>query len=812
MKKDKNLTYVDFSQPEAAVSAAANPRPVKSGKPPNRNGHLTPAQKTKSVMAVIGTTFLTIFLIAVITFCIVAVALTVYIMQFAENSFDIDLKAVELSFSSFIKGYDKEAGEWVELKQISGDENRVWVDIDDMPQYLIDAIVSSEDHRYFEHDGVDWYRTGGVVVNAMLKGTSEGGSTITQQLVRDVTNDDKINIGRKLREIFRALSLEQKYTKLDILESYLNRIGFGGSSCGVGSAAWYYFGKNVSELTIAESALLAGVIPSPHNYNPYNNAFNAKERQIHVLKECMYAYGYITTAEYEEALAEQVHFRRPIAGDDFGYIDERYNEVYGLQDDALGEEDLYYEDTSWEELRTDLPYKWNGDYEVTQNWYVDAGIWQVATHLAEQRGVSYETALDLIRTGGYTIYLNMDMEIQKKLEEKARDPYTFLSAYNQNAQKTELLQGAFVIMGYDGRVLALAGGIGEKEGDNCFNRATQAKRAIGSTVKPLSVYGPAIDMDILTYSTMTKDISGERKDPNDPNNPDKVEFWPYNYEETVPGTGVYWPTWYAVQKSTNTIAVRTLQKVGFQASFSMLTEKLGITTLDSRWDMNWSPLALGAFTDGVRLYELAAAYQIFGNGGVYYEPYLYEKVVDHNGKVVLEQNLVGTRAIEKDSAWVVNRMMKKVIDDPYGSGQHAKIDNNEIIGKTGTSNDMKNLLFCGLTPEYVAVYRIGYDDGSKEIAPFGSGWLRLASAWRNIMVEICDQTTSKKFTPDSTVVELNYCKETGLLATSKCPSTEIGYFKATNLPKSCDAAEHDGSGSLYWQTHGDPPGFRPQYN
>ncbi|MCL2076891.1 MAG: penicillin-binding protein [Oscillospiraceae bacterium] len=806
MKNDKNITYVDLNNPKSAPVTPSGGKPqAKNGKPPQAqskaSGKLTAPQKTKSALAVVGTTFLSIFLIAVITVCIVAVALTVYVMQFAENSFDIDLKEAELSLTSAIRAYDPNEGEWVEVKRLHGDVMRFWVDIDDIPQHLVDAVVANEDNRFFEHEGVDWYATTGVMVHALMGGDVRGGSTITQQLVKNVTGDDRVSVGRKLREIFRAIGLEHKYTKIDILESYLNRVSFGGNSSGVGSAAWYYFDKDVGELTIAEAALMAAVLPSPHFYNPYNNPELARDRQEVALQQ-MYYYGFITSDEYDAALAEQIHFRRPIAGDYFGYVDERYNEYAGLLDEDQDDANLYYEDTPWDELRTDIPYKWNGDYEVTQNWYVDAAIWQVATHLAEQRGVSYERALDIIRSGGFTIDLNVDVAMQAKLEEKFLDPYTALSFYDQNAQRADLIQGAFVIMDYNGRILALVGGFGEKEGDDVFNRATQAVRSIGSTIKPISVYAPAIDMNIITYSTMQRDAAGYTPDENDPS---KDVLWPANYNERPGGTMNYYPTWYAIQQSTNTIAVRTLQRIGINTAYTMMEDKLGFTTLVPS-DRDWSPLALGALTEGARLHELTAAFAIFGNGGVYYEPYLYEKVVDHNGRIILEQNLTGTQAIEKDSSWVVNRMLKKVVDDPSGTGRYAQVPNIEVVGKTGTSNDMQNIVFAALTPEYVASYRFGFDHSRALRSAGADGWRSPARVCGDVLAYVSDTSIPKSFTPEPTVLERRYCRETGLLATPNCPSTEIGYYRASNLPNACTSA-HDGT---YWATHGDSA--RPRYD
>ena len=778
---------------------------------------MTVPQKIGKCFSVLGTTILSLFLILIITLCIVATALTVYIMQFAENSFDVDLTDVELSYSSFIYAEDKE-GQDVLLKQISGEMSRVWVDIEDIPQHVLDAFVAVEDQRFFEHDGVDWKRTLSVTVKAIFSSGTDGGSTITQQLVRDITQDKETTVGRKLREIFRALALENKYTKFDILESYLNRISFGRIAYGIGSAAYFYFDKEVSELTIAEAAILAGVVRSPSNYNPYSNLRQSKIRQEYALS-CMYEQGYITTDEYESALAEKVRFRIPVKGTYYGYEDERYNEYYGILDGDKDDENLYYENVSWDEIlgaESSLAYKWNGDYNVTQNWYVDAAIDQIVTDLAAKLGITYSEAWDEFRSGGYSAYLNMDIEMQDKLTEKFLDPYLCLTAYDASlpSDSKNLLQAGFVIMDYRGNVKALAGGIGEKPGDNCFNRATQAVSAIGSTIKPIGNYSLAIDMNLITYSTFLKDSSG-RIDATYIGNSKydagsgfdeetNTVRWPHNYEEAGFGTGNYYPAWYAVQKSTNTIAARVMQMVGLTNSYNHLVNKLGFSHLDSTNDIAYAPLATGALTNGATLMELTAAYQVIGNGGMYYKPYLYSKVLDSKGNIVLEQDTNGKRAIGEDSAWITNRMMLKVIQDEYGTGKYAKLGNVEVVGKTGTANDWSNLLFAGLCPDYVACYRIAYDD-NHEINRSTSGYRTLAKVWHDVMVDMVDTETEKSFTPDSSTLVLNYCTETGLLATSQCPQTTVGYYRESNIPPSCDS-DHSGN---YWAEHDEeePPLF-----
>lgn len=767
---------------------------------------LTTWQKVRKVLSVIFTMLTGMFMVLVITSCIVATTLTVYILQFSDSTYEINLRDVELSYSSFLYAYDSE-GEPVLRKTLNTDENRVWVDIEEIPQHVIDAFIANEDKRFFEHEGVDWTRTMKVTLKAFFSGGTEGGSTITQQLVRDITQDKDVNFGRKLREIFRAMELERKYTKMDILESYLNRISFGGTSYGIGSAASHYFNKDVSELTVAEAAILSGLIRSPSNYNPYTDLYKAKERQVYVL-DAMYKQGLISTQEFEDAVNEQVKFRLPVKGDYFGYVDERYEELYGEATSKVDLNDLYYENVPWEEIeKKEEPYKWNGDYTVTQNWYEDAAINQVIEKLAEKKGITQKEARAQLYSGGYNIYINMDIELQDKMSALFEDPYTALSFYDDTAAKADLIQASFVLMDYYGNVKAIAGGLGEKEGDNCFNRATQSVRAVGSTIKPITSYTLAVEKGLITYSTMLWDKAGRIAD-------EKVDWskvpagtryddesvtvpWPQNYERNY-GTGEWYPAWKAVQKSTNTIAVYVMSLVDPREAYSFLVNKLHISTLVQN-DVAYSPLALGAFTEGIKLYELAAAFQMIGNKGMYYEPYFFDKVTDQAGNVVLEQNVMGTQVIGSDTAYIVNRMMKTVITDPAGTGQHAALGNVEVIGKTGTSNDEKNLLFAGLTPEYVGVYRIGYDlvNGGKTtlLRNGGDGWRTLSRVWKAVMSEMVDTSQVQTFEKDSNVITRNYCTETGLLSpdSNPCPNTAVGYYSLNkDLPDTCHS-KHDGT-------------------
>lgn len=766
---------------------------TKKNKKKKKNSTL---ETIKKVLGVIGTTFLSLILIVIITICIVATALVVYIMQFADTAFDVDLKNVELSYTSFIYANDKD-GNVVELKRLSGDENRIWVDMEIIPQHLQDAFTSTEDQRFYEHEGVDWRRTVSVTISTLFNGYGQGGSTITQQLVKNITGDDRVTPERKIREIFRALTLETRYTKIDILEAYLNRVPLGGTVYGVGSAAYYYFGKTVDQLTIAESAILAGITPSPSVLNPYADLAESKRKQLYVLQN-MYNQGLITTDEYEEAKKEQVKFRLIVSGDAYGYTDPRYEEYYGTNE-GTGDNETDIEtdgDKLYDDVDTYEAYRWD-EYEISQNWYVDAAIEQVIEDLAVAKGLTYEEAKEDLYKGGYKIYLNMDMEIQEKLEEFFRDPDNFFYSYDTTAIEENLVQGAFVLTDYHGTVVALAGGIGDKPGDSCFNRATQAILPIGSTMKPISVYGQAIDQNLVTYSSMIYDKAIKLADGS---------TWPMNFERDygvqIDGKNVYIPVWDAVAQSKNTVAVRLCEALGIDTCFKFLTDKLHVSSLDYTYDRSYSPVALGQLTYGMTLLELAGAYQMFGSGGVYYEQKLYSVITDYNDNVVLEQEPLGERVMGADSAYITNRTMMQVINNANSSGSYAKIDGIEVVGKTGTSNDERVLAFAGLTPEYLGVIRIGFDNNKKITS---ENYIPLGKVWHNFMVQLVDENSIKSFAKDSNVVEKKYCTETGLLATSKCTSTKVGYYKKDALPKTCDSTHKtikDSKYYQYWEKHG----------
>lgn len=752
MNKRRNFRYIKIKDDEPK-----KPKKREKGRVSRNIGH---------ALTVVGTTISSMLLIFVIMMCIVVTVVTVYILDFADNGYDANLRDAEMKYTTMIYAYDEDGLE-VELKRLYEERNRIWVNYDDISPHIIHAVISTEDKRFYEHKGVDWRRTVYALAADVLglSGQGQGGSTITQQLIKNLTADDEQTWERKLREIFRALSLEEKYTKIDIIESYLNCIWLGGMTYGIGAASQLYFGKDAKDLDIAEAAIIAGMIRNPYYRSPYEDLENCKYWQEYALQN-MYEQGYINTKEYESAKVEKVQFAGTVYGDSFGYIDPRSVHTDEPEEDEPGDEET--EDDDYE------AYRWNG-YEVDQNWYVDAAIDQVIEDYAKLRGITYTSARKEIYNGGYRIYINENMAIQEFVEEKFRDPYLVVPYYDKDAKPNDLLQSAFVLMDYSGTVVAMAGGLGDKPGINCFNRATQAMRAPGSTMKPISAYATAVQNNLITYSTMLPDkgitIAGSR------------DLWPTNFN-FAGGDGSLMPIWEAVRESRNTIAVRVAQMLTPQVCYNQLTQNLGISTL-VELDIDYSPITLGGLTNGIKLVELAAAYQMFGNGGIYYEPKMYSRVIDSKNNVILEQNFYGTQAIDSDAAWVTNRMLRTVITTTSGSGRYANLENVEVIGKTGTSNDDLNLLFVGCTPNYVGVVWMGYDENNHEVFN-GDGSHRYgAQIWYDLMSEIEDTSVVNKFTPDSSVLERRFCTETGLIASASCTSSDVGYYRKSNIPGYC---------------------------
>lgn len=694
----------------------------------------------KKTLGILAKSIVSLILVGAITMSIVVTVLTVYVMKFVDPASGIDLKSASLGYSTVLLATDSEGNE-IEIDRLHSLENREWVDFDQIPSHVRDAFVYTEDKRFYQHDGVDWQRTFTAFANLFLHfySTKQGGSTITQQLIKNITKENDVSIERKVQEIFNAINLEKVYSKDQILESYLNVIPLDNNIAGVQAASKYYFGKDVSQITVPEAATLAAMTRSPRGYSPIYNPEKNKERRNYVYQN-MLENGAITQEEYDTYYNSDVTIVN--------------NPTFENPDDA------------------------NSGYN---SWFVDNVINEVVDDLVEQKGYTEEYAQNLLSTGGLKIYTTEDPRIQNILEQKYLQDSTF---FNSGMAVDANLQSAMVIMDYNGEIKAMVGGRGQKEGDLIFNRATMAMRQPGSSIKPLAAYAPAIERNLITYSTLMEDSPITIVE-------DGVErSWPKNYTAGYEGNVTVVS---ALERSLNTIPVKLVQQLDPNTSFDFLTEKLGISTLVRSEtldngkvvsDIALSPLSLGGLTYGVELDEITAAYQIFGAQGVYTEPHSYTKVVDASGDVILEANSEVTRAISPETATIMNRLLQQVVEGSRGTGRAARLSNFTVVGKTGTSDPTKDQYFVGLTPYYVAGVWYGYDNGDL-LGSYKTKFASIAQVWKNVMVDVMDGMAPKEFELSDQVIEKNYCTETGLLAKDTCPSQAVGYYKKDYLPDYC---------------------------
>ncbi len=678
---------------------------------------------------------LSVFLIGVITASIVVGTFLVYVFTAIDGTMEEDLNDLKLNFTTTIYVQNESSQEWSEYQRLHGEFNRIWVAYDPVkanskdaeytgiPKNLINAFVSIEDKRFFEHDGVDWKRTASAFLNLFFKfySSNQGGSTITQQLVKNLTGDTDQKPSRKMREIMRARYLESHYSKDTIIECYLNTITMGHGTYGVEVASNYYFNKSVKDLTLAECAALAAITKNPSKYAPDDNPENNKNRRETVLDE-MYNQGFISKEECDAAKTEEI--------------------VIVASREKLNENEI-------------------------NNYFVDALIVQVTKDLAEKFGYDEKHAINNFYSGGYKIYSTINPDIQNAIDSVFSDSDT----YGKKSKDGQQLQGSITVMDYSGHVKGLSGGIGEKTnnlGLSGFNRATDAIRQPGSTMKPIAAYAPAIEEGLINYSSFVEDKPVKQGDWTAKN-------WYGSYwgRVTVP---------YALERSINTIPVQLVQKLTPQKSFDFLTQKLGIKTLNSE-DINLSPLGMGGTNGGITTMESAAAYAVFGNGGHYYEPKLYYKVCDQRGNVIISyEDKEPIVAIGEDTASIMNHLLQNVVYGSQGTGSGAAkyVPNMKIYAKTGTSNDSKDLWFVGGTPYYISSCWCGYDNqvdiSDQAIA---------LKMWGAVASKIHNGLEEKSFTESEYIKECKYCTDTGLIATESCPSTQTGWFSKSKMPSLC---------------------------
>lgn len=711
------------------------------------------------LLRMIGIAVLCAILIAVISVTIVGSALVVYVVNLMEGTSEVKLDNVSSSYTTYI--YAKDGEDWIMYDLISSEgEKRIWSDLEEIPQHVREAFICSEDPRFNSHDGVDFYGLF-VAVKDTLMGNTRGGSTITQQTVKNLTDDraDELNsegIARKLREIYRAVQLEKDYSKDDILEAYLNLVPLNNNIYGVQAASNYYFNKDVSQLTLAEAVCIAAITKSPVANDPIDYPEKNRTRMVYILNE-MLANGAISTEEYNAALAQELVLIGSMI----------YTET---EDGAVNSEKVSAYD----------------NFDYVSSYYVDAAIYQAVEIFMDYYGISWDEAYQKLKSGGYEVYTCADLDIQKQLEEKYLDYYTF-----SESGAEEIPQSAFICMDYNGRILGVVGGVGQKESPLGLNRATMAKRQPGSCIKPLASYALAVDRDLITWSSQFLDSPLLIEDQGSENG---YLVWPRNYSTT----GAYTKSWSrdynftysALQRSLNTTAAQLVELLSPSECFEFLYYKLHLDSLtlyqNGLTDIARSPMSVGALTNGVSLQEITTAYQIFGNGGKYYDSTYISRIIDNNGEVVYQHSFIGEQVIDESSAYVMNRMMETVVSGSRGTGRLARLENCELIAKTGTTQDWADLWFVGCTPEYVTGLWIGYDI-PKEMET--STFYGSSQMWKNIFGDIAENEDLKEFEATSSVVKREYCEVTGLIAGSNCTDTLTGYYKRTNIPATC-SGEH----------------------
>lgn len=645
--------------------------------------------------------------------------------------------------TSFIYAYDEE-GSIVELARLHGEENRIWVDLDDISPYMEQAFVALEDTRFRTHHGVDWKRTVGVIVKPSNIG--QGGSTITQQLIKNLTNENSVTIVRKYNEILHALNLEKHYSKDQIIEAYLNTLYLGSGCYGVKTASEKYFGKDVSELNAAECAAIASITQKPTKNNPLLYPENNRERMLYCLKQ-MHKNGALTDAEYKEACEYEIIFTN--------------SEKYVPKDDKPVVE----------------------EEQKINSFYVDYVIQCVRDDLMKKDNITKQQAIDQIYYGGLKIYAAVDLKVQEELEE------VYVNRINFPDLKSDKdgtpVQSAMTIMDYEGRVVAIVGQAGEKTENRGLNRAANSYRQPGSTIKPISCYAPAIDLDLYHYSSQVLDkaiaINGK--------------LWPQNVNGTK-GSGKNVSIRYAIQQSHNTVPARIINyDLTPETSFEYLKDHFHLSNLNSKEDVQLAPLATGSLYEGATTVEMAAAYATFGNGGLYYYPYSYYKVTNSKGdKIILSnEQPANKRAISEETSDIMCELLQTVDTSYYGKGSNVR--DFQIMAKTGTTSNNMDRWFCAGTPYYVAAVWVGFDIPERlhvDVNPCGEIFI-------TVFDRIHKDLPEKEFPKSSGTVKKTYCTASGNIAGSNCSSTSTGWYKIDHVPATCTSCssaviEKPGSG------------------
>lgn len=772
--------------------------PQKSPRPPKK-GH--------PVLRFIGRAIVTMFCVGIMLGSALAVGAVYYVVQATANDGDLlNLDNIELSQSSVVMATDRQTGAQVEYAVLrSSNSHRVWADLEQIPRNLQYAFICTEDKDFYTEPGVNFKRTIGAMINEYILpiySSKQGASTIEQQLIKNLTDDDSSSgiqgALRKLREIYRALCLSRAYSKETILEAYLNTISFTGTIQGVQTAANEYFNKDVSQLTLWECATIASITKNPTNYNPYTNPENLINRRNFLMYN-MWQQGIITEQEYRDAaaqplvLAEEDASRNKAASTTSYFTDALFNEVV---------KDIMVKENVEESVAQKMLYSGGLTIEAT----VDPKLQRTMEQLMRNEGDAYFPA------GWHEEEVTSISEDDQQVFNEDGTPKTRTAEdgtvyYYRNVRT----QAAMVTLDYDGNVLAMVGGLGEKTKSLSLNRAYDVTRQTGSVIKPIGAYALGIEYGLVNWSTMLnnsplylkQDMIIRDEDYCRRNGlmgmsdkqlkayPNAWRSWPKNYGNNY-GDNTDVPLWNGLARSLNTIAIRVGDLVGANNIFQFAYNTLQLDTLDPTNDVGLAQMVMGSQTRGVTPMALAAAFQIFYDGQ-YTTPHLYTRVLDRDGNIYLEDNSTSYQALTPQTAYVMNRLLKNVLYSNVGTagGRYPNSNGMESFGKTGTASDERDLWFVGGTPYYVTAVWWGYDapyDMTKTLSKSQAKTRTCVAAWKAFMEQAQADLPYKAFPKSDGVVERSYCTQSGLLARGSCPSTAVGFYRADDLPDVCNYA------------------------
>ena len=795
-------------------------------------------KKPKKRRSIIGMIFS--FIGCMLCLCIMAasvggVLLSMYIVQVtADDAETLDLDNQKNRQTSIV--YDINGNEYASL---SRNENRIWRELSAMPENLQNAVIAIEDKNFRTEPGINLKGTIGAALNAFtgnrIWGTNRGASTLEQQLIKNLTGDNEQDNMRKVREIFRALGLDNKYSKETILEAYLNTIPLTGIIHGMEAGSIEYFGKHVEDLTLAECATLASITKNPTKYNPATNPEELIKRRNHVLYE-MYTQGYVTEAEFNAAKAETVTLTEKTSTtenatrsssnswftdalytqllsqlqEDLNYTADEAKElifsgglrIYSTVDPKVQEgveKTMYNEDDL-------IPALWHEEPVCLRDYPADSSSWDE---------VQYDEATGLpITKGGYAVYGQEAIPVYADEEgttlkmgtstdpDYPNDTTVYLCVYEKVRT-----QAAMAIVDYSGNILGIGGGIGEKKYDLGFNRATSPHQT-GSTMKPIGAYALALDYKLINYSSQILDSpyysAEDKKVLKDQyigvmspfseaaqSRSDVWRAWPTNYGG-VGGQGNPMLVYDALQQSYNTVAVWVGDMVGVDYLYNFVHDTLECSYINAENDMDLGPLVLGSQSSGLTVVQLAGAYTMF-NTGTFTTPHYYTEITDYQGNMILDNNkyINTTQAISADTAYIMNRMMWNVLHSRKGSA-YGKAPDGEMdsVAKTGTTSNYKDYTFAGLTPYYVTAIWWGCDRPTEmdTLGKAGKNASPIQFAWKALMEDLQADLPVKEFAKGENVVEKHFDTSTGAIISN---GGSVGYYTEDNLPDNSYTVSED---------------------